>query len=111
MSPRKLKKFTPEQLEIIRNVCRTKYETDDLCLFVLLLMETNLKPRHLLGSFNRDAEQRKSVLKDKLVLPAGTLFTKKHHAYLGQFKRKVKSWVGVSNASFEMLIRSHHQKK
>ncbi|GBO33062.1 hypothetical protein AVEN_34101-1 [Araneus ventricosus] len=106
MTERKTKKFTPNQMDEIRTICRVKSETDELCLFILLLLETNLRPRELLGWFNRDPEQRKQYLKDKYFLPMGPLFTKKHHAYLSRFKRTVEKWLRVKNASLEMLIRS-----
>ncbi|GFR29528.1 uncharacterized protein TNCT_229561 [Trichonephila clavata] len=104
------KTFTLEQIETIRSICQTSRETDEMCLLVWLLIETDLKPRHLLGWFNRNPDNRNDYLQGNIVLPGGVLFTKRHHAYLSQFKRKCLKWIGTSNVSFEMLSRSVRNK-
>ncbi|GFY71236.1 uncharacterized protein TNIN_13431 [Trichonephila inaurata madagascariensis] len=79
---RNKKTLTLEQIETIRSVCQTSRETDEMCLLVWLLIETNLKPRHLLGLFNQNPTSRNDYLQGKIVLPGGVLFSKRHHAYL-----------------------------
>ncbi|GFY53331.1 uncharacterized protein TNIN_222321 [Trichonephila inaurata madagascariensis] len=107
---REKKTLTLEQIETIRSVCQTSRETNEMCLLLWLLIETNLKPRHLLGWFNQNQTSRNDYLQGKIVLPGGVLFSKRHHAYLSQFKRKCHKWIGTSNVSFEMLSRSVRNK-
>jgi hypothetical protein len=107
---RKGRSFTKEQLEIIFDKVQKRRETNELSMLVYLLLNTNLKMNELLGWFNRDQVKRKTYIKgrealliDYVLVPL--LFPKTHHAYLIQWKRACRDWVGENNATFEMLKR------
>ena len=78
-----------------------------MAMLIYLLLETRLKIRDLLGWFNKDVTKRleysKHLLPDYAKVPI--LFPKTHQAYLAQWKRACRSWIGVEGATFEMLKR------
>lgn len=107
---RKTNAFTPDELQKIRQQVSKLKNTDEMSLLVYLLMETRLKVNDLLGWFNTDPGKRRDYLKtlpqyleDYANVPL--LFPKTHHAYLIQWKRACKSWLGREGCTFEMLKR------
>lgn len=103
--------FTPDQLEEIRNKVSALKTTDELSMLVYLILSTDLKMKDLLGWFNKNPLKRREylnnanldLLEDYESVPL--LFPKTHHAYLVQWKRACKDWIGVEGATFEMLKR------
>lgn len=112
--------FTPEQLEILRNRCLLNYEQDELSLWILLLLDTELRTRDLPKLNNYEyrrnfaekrlptADAKTKYLYEFLLTPGnGPLFPKRHNTYLARFKRRVSKEFSVEyGGSFEMLKRS-----
>lgn len=107
------KAFTRWQMELIQNRVRRQSETEELSMLVYLLIKTRLKVSELLGWFNKDVKRRIEYLEQTNeslslleYLHVPILFPKTHQAYLSQWKRYCQKWIGVNDATFEMLKRN-----
>lgn len=102
-------KFHPDELIILKNICKKNYKTEEISLLLLILLETPLKMKDILKLTKLDIYNilsRKQALNGKKI-PAETLyifeylltislqkdafeifFTKTYHCYLYNFKSR-----------------------